>query len=59
MTIKQLLYGLMLPSGNDAAHTLAEYFGAKLKVTKDENEEKRLKEEKEKHREEEDKRRSM
>lgn len=59
LTIKQLLYGLMLPSGNDAAHTLAEYFGAKLKVTKDENEEKRLKEEKEKHREEEDKRRSM
>ena len=28
----------MLPSGNDAAHCLAEYFGAKLKVIADENE---------------------
>jgi D-alanyl-D-alanine carboxypeptidase len=27
LTIKQLMYGLMLPSGNDAAHALAEYFG--------------------------------
>lgn len=30
--IKDLLYGLMLPSGNDAAWTLAEYFGKKLGV---------------------------
>jgi len=31
LTLKQLLYGLMLPSGNDAAHMLAEYFGGILK----------------------------
>jgi D-alanyl-D-alanine carboxypeptidase len=30
LTIKSLLYGLMLPSGNDAAWALAEYFGQKL-----------------------------
>jgi len=30
MTIHELLYGLLLPSGNDAAHTLAEYVGRKL-----------------------------
>lgn len=30
LTILQLLYGLLLPSGNDAAHQLAEYFGEKL-----------------------------
>lgn len=27
LTINDLLYGLMLPSGNDAAHTLALHFG--------------------------------
>jgi len=27
LTINELLYGLMLPSGNDAAHMLALYFG--------------------------------
>lgn len=27
LTIEQLLYGLMLPSGNDAAFALAKYFG--------------------------------
>ena len=27
LTLKDLLYGAMLPSGNDAAYTLAEYFG--------------------------------
>ena len=27
LTIMQLMYGLMLPSGNDAAHALASYFG--------------------------------
>mmetsp|Transcript_5843 Transcript_5843/g.9373 ORF Transcript_5843/g.9373 Transcript_5843/m.9373 type:complete len:172 (+) Transcript_5843:1461-1976(+) len=32
LTLKQLLYGLMLPSGNDAAHCLAEYFGGRLKT---------------------------
>lgn len=31
LTVLQLLYGLMLPSGNDAAHCLAEYFGGLLK----------------------------
>ena len=47
LTIKQLLYGLMLPSGNDAAHSLAETFGTWLKKEKDELEDKRLREEKE------------
>ena len=28
LTILQLMYGLMLPSGNDAAMALAIYFGA-------------------------------
>ncbi len=27
LTINELLHGLMLPSGNDAAHMLALYFG--------------------------------
>ena len=27
LSLKQLFYGMMLPSGNDAAHTLAEFFG--------------------------------
>ena len=27
LTIEQLQYGMMLPSGNDAAYTLAEYLG--------------------------------
>lgn len=30
LTVKQLMYGLMLPSGNDAGHQLAEYFGGLL-----------------------------
>jgi D-alanyl-D-alanine carboxypeptidase len=30
LTVYQLFYGLMLPSGNDAAYLLAEYFGEKL-----------------------------
>lgn len=29
-TIEELLYGLMLPSGNDAATAFAEYFGESL-----------------------------
>ena len=29
--IEDLLYGVMLPSGNDAAHCLAEYLGYVLK----------------------------
>jgi hypothetical protein len=52
----------MLPSGNDSAHCLAEYFGSLLKKEKDEQEEKRLKEEKDriKEKEEDDRaRRSM
>lgn len=28
LSIEQLLYGLMLPSGNDAAHCLAFFFGS-------------------------------
>jgi D-alanyl-D-alanine carboxypeptidase len=35
----------MLPSGNDAAHTLAEYFGAILKKESDEREAEYRKEE--------------
>jgi len=27
MSVKNLLYGMMLPSGNDAAQTLAIFFG--------------------------------
>lgn len=27
LTVEQLLYGLMLPSGNDAAFALAQHFG--------------------------------
>lgn len=46
----------MLPSGNDAAHQLAEYFGGILKKESDEREVVRLKELKEKQREEEEKR---
>jgi D-alanyl-D-alanine carboxypeptidase len=35
LTILQLLYGLMLPSGNDAGVALAEYFGAILAQEKE------------------------
>ena len=28
LTVEQLMYGMMLPSGNDAAQSLAMYFGA-------------------------------
>lgn len=31
LTVNQLFYGMMLPSGNDAAFALAEYFGELLK----------------------------
>lgn len=44
LTIWQLCYGLMLPSGNDAGFALAEYFGALLRKDA-EIEEKRRKEE--------------
>ena len=27
LSLKQLFYGMMLPSGNDAAHSIAEFFG--------------------------------
>lgn len=30
LPVKELLYGLLLPSGNDAAHALAEHFGERL-----------------------------
>ena len=30
MSVEQLLYGLMLPSGNDAAFALAQYYGKLL-----------------------------
>lgn len=36
LTVRQLLYGLMLPSGNDAAHCLGEYFGGLLKKEQEE-----------------------
>lgn len=34
LTVSQLLYGLMLPSGNDAAFLLAEHFGEMLHTSK-------------------------
>lgn len=33
LTIEQLFYGMMLPSGNDASHALAKYFGEILMKT--------------------------
>ena len=27
ITLRDLLYGMMLPSGNDAAHSISEYLG--------------------------------
>lgn len=30
LTIEQMMYGLMLPSGNDAAHAMARFIGGKL-----------------------------
>ena len=30
LTLEQLMYGMMLPSGNDAAYAIAEYFGQQL-----------------------------
>lgn len=38
LQIWQILHGLMLPSGNDAAHALAEFFGGILKKESDEKE---------------------
>lgn len=32
LTLNDLLYGMMLPSGNDAAWALAEFFGAILRA---------------------------
>jgi D-alanyl-D-alanine carboxypeptidase len=34
LSVRQLFYGMMLPSGNDAAFLLAEYFGQILKDKK-------------------------
>lgn len=34
LTVRDLLYGLMLPSGNDAALALAEYFGTLLNLAR-------------------------
>ncbi len=34
ISVLELLYGLMLPSGNDAAQALAEHFGPRLSGTK-------------------------
>jgi D-alanyl-D-alanine carboxypeptidase len=31
VTLLDLVYGMMLPSGNDAAYTLAEFFGGFLR----------------------------
>jgi hypothetical protein len=45
----------MLPSGNDAAHLLAEYFGTRLKKESEEQEEKERKEELERIKKEEEK----
>ena len=35
LTLNDLMYGMMLPSGNDAAWTLAEFFGAILRGQED------------------------
>ena len=32
VTLKDLLYGLLLPSGNDAAEVLARYIGSVIKT---------------------------
>ena len=40
LTVKQLLYGLLLPSGNYAGHQLAEYFGGLLMKDAEEREKK-------------------
>ena len=40
LTVKQLLFGLMLPSGNDAGHQLAEFFGRMLMEDAEERERK-------------------
>jgi serine-type D-Ala-D-Ala carboxypeptidase (penicillin-binding protein 5/6) len=37
LTVNQLFYGLMLPSGNDSGFALAEYFGELLKEKKSTN----------------------
>jgi D-alanyl-D-alanine carboxypeptidase len=42
LTVKDLLYGMMLPSGNDSAFALAEYFGRLLYKLSPEYEEKLL-----------------
>ena len=34
LSVEQLMYGMMLPSGNDAAFALAEFFGTILKERK-------------------------
>ena len=34
LTVEQMLYGLMLPSGNDAAFALAQHFGKQLYKSK-------------------------
>ena len=36
VSVGELLYGLMLPSGNDAAHAFAEHFGERLAPQEDE-----------------------
>lgn len=35
LPVRELLYGLLLPSGNDAAVALAEHFGSRLNVRRD------------------------
>jgi D-alanyl-D-alanine carboxypeptidase (penicillin-binding protein 5/6) len=42
LPVKELLYGLLLPSGNDAAVALAEHFGARLGDEKEGDAEKRF-----------------
>jgi D-alanyl-D-alanine carboxypeptidase (penicillin-binding protein 5/6) len=38
LPVRDLLYGLLLPSGNDAAVALAEHFGARVDVASDQDE---------------------
>lgn len=37
LSVKETLYGLMLPSGNDAARMLAEYFGPRMATDEDQD----------------------
>ena len=43
LTVEDLIYGMMLPSGNDAAYALAEFFGKVIEESKNNDEGKKIK----------------